>query len=206
MYVVRSFIYVDYERTFFPRFFQTIICLSNGRSISLDDVCNVSEIKNKYFIQNAHKYRKSLTDWCDTKQKVIDQYSDVKSGDSSTTDTSHESSLSKLPESIEQIVRESDQQVEDLFVKLQNFSEHPETEDGLIKALGIKINSFENPVLFGKLRDLLQSSMLETQHLTENLEALCRRAALFETALEDKNDQLSNDEYNLALLSDVWLF
>lgn len=202
MHIVRSFIYVDYERTFFPRFFQSIICLSSGKSVSLDDVCNISEIKNKYFIQDAHKYRKSLIDWCDTKQKVIDQYSDVKSEDSSTTDTSHESSLSQLPEHIEQIVRESDQQVEDLFVKLQNFSEHPETEDSFIKALGVRINSFKNPVLFGKLRDLLQSSIIETQHLTKNLELLCQKA-LSESTGEDKS-QSGNDEYNLALLSDVW--
>ena len=202
MYIVRSFIYVDYERTFFPRFFQTIICLSNGKPVSLDDVCNVSEIKNKYFIQDVHKYRKSLIDWCDTKQKVIDQYSDGKNADSSNTGTNHESSLSQLPKQIEQVIRETDQQVEDLFVKLQNFSEHPDTEDSLIDPLGIRINSFENPVLFGKLMNLLQSSMLETQRLTENLEALCQKA-LQESTEEDKS-QSDNDEYNLALLSDVW--
>ena len=202
MYIVRSFIYVDYERTFFPRFFQTIICLSSGKSVSLDDVCNVSEIKNKYFIQDAHKYRKSLIDWCDTKQKVIDKYSDVKSEDSSTTDTSHESILSQLPKQVEQVIRDVDQKVENLFVKLQNLSEHPETEDGFIKALGIQINSFENPVLFGKLMNLLQSSMLETQRLTENLKSLCQKA-LSESTLEGKS-QSSNDEYNLTLLSDVW--
>lgn len=202
MYIVRSCIYVDYERTLFPRFFQTIICLSSGRHISLDDVCNVSEIKNKYFIQNVHKYRKSLTNWCDTKQKMINQYSDGKNADSSNTETNHESSLSQLPKQIEQVIRETDQQVEDLFVKLQNFSEHPDTEDSLIDPLGIRINSFENPVLFGKLMNLLQSSMLETQRLTENLEALCQKA-LQESTEEDKS-QSDNDEYNLALLSDVW--
>lgn len=202
MHIVRSFIYVDYERTFFPRFFQNIICLSNGRSISLDDVCNISEIKNKYFIQDVHKYRKSLIDWCDTKQKVIDQYSDVKSEDSSTTDTSHESRLSQLPKQVEQIIRDVDQQVEDLFVKLQNFSEHPDTEDSLIDPLGIRINSFENPILFGNLMNLLQSSTLETQRLTENLESLCHKA-LSESTGEDKSQSI-NDEYNLTLLSDVW--
>lgn len=202
MYIVRSFIYVDYERTFFPRFFQTIICLSNSRSISLDDVCNVSEIKNKYFIQDVHKYRKSLTNWCDTKQKMINQYSDGKNADSSNTGINHESSLSQLPKQIEQVIRETDQQVEDLFVKLQNFSEHPDTEDSLIDPLGIRINSFENPVLFGKLMNLLQSSTLETQRLTENLETACQKA-LHESTEEDKS-QSSNDEYNLTLLSDVW--
>lgn len=203
MYIVRSFIYVDYERTFFPRFFQTIICLSNSRSISLDDVCNVSEIKNKYFIQDVHKYRKSLTNWCDTKQKMINQYSDGKNADSSNTETNHESSLSQLPKQIEQVIRETDQQVEDLFVKLQNFSEHPDTEDSLIDPLGVRINSFENPVLFGKLMNLLQSSMLETQRLTENLEALCQKALSESITRKDKN-QINSDEYNLTLLSDVW--
>ena len=176
MYIVRSCIYVDYERTLFPRFFQTIICLSSGRHISLDDVCNVSEIKN--------------------------QYSDGKNADSSNTGTSHESGLSQLPKQIEQIIRKTDQQVEDLFIKVQNLSEHPEKEDGLIDLIGIRINSFENPVLFGKLMDLLQSSTLETQRLTENLETACQKA-LHESTEEDKS-QSSNDEYNLTLLSDVW--
>lgn len=169
MYIVRSFIYVDYERTFFPRFFQTIICLSNSRSISLDDVCNVSEIKNKYFIQDVHKYRKSLIDWCDKKQKVIDQYSGVKSAYSSTIDTSHESIFSQLPKSIKQIVKDADQQIEEHFLKVQRYY-----DGGSVSPLYERTILFEeNPVLQHRLKDLLQSRTSATQYLTENLESNC---------------------------------
>lgn len=198
MYIVRSFIYVDYERTFFPRFFQTIICLSNGKPVSLDDVCNVSEIKNKYFIQNAHRYRKSLIDWCDTKQKVIDQYSDSKSTDSDTANTSHESIFSQLPEPIKQIVRDADQQIEEHFLKVQRYY-----DGGSVSPFYERTILFEeNPALQYRLKDLLKSRTSATQRLTENLEAICQKT-LQESTEEDKS-QSNNDEYNLALLSDVW--
>lgn len=169
MYIVRSFIYVDYERTFFPRFFQTIICLSNSRSISLDDVCNVSEIKNKYFIQDVHKYRKSLTNWCDTKQKMINQYSDGKNADSSNTGINHESSLSQLPEPIKQIVRDADQQIEEHFLKVQRYY-----DGGSVSPFYERTILFEeNPALQYRLKDLLKSRTSATQRLTENLESNC---------------------------------
>jgi len=60
----------------------------------------------------------------------------------------------------------------------------------------------ENPALQYRLKDLLQSRTSATQRLTENLEALCQKA-LSESTEEDKS-QLSNDECNLTLLSDVW--
>lgn len=169
MYIVRSFIYVDYERTFFPRFFQTLVCLNNGEAIPLDNVCNVSEIKNKYFIQNVHKYRKSLTNWCDTKQKMINQYSDGKNADSSNTGTNHESSLSQLPKQIEQIIRKTDQQIEEHFLKVQRYY-----DGGSVSPLYERTILFEeNPVLQHRLKDLLQSRTSATQYLTENLESNC---------------------------------
>lgn len=198
MHIVRSFIYVDYERTFFPKFFQTLICLNSGEAIPLDDVCNVSRIRNKHLTQNAYKYRKSLIDWCDKKQKVIDQYSDVKIADSSTTDTSHESIFSQLPKSIKQIVKDADQQIEEHFLKVQRYY-----DGGSVSPFYERIILFEeNPVLQYRLKDLLQSRTSVTQRLTENLEALCQKA-LSEPTEEDKS-QSSNDEYNLTLLSDVW--
>lgn len=198
MYIVRSFIYVDYERTFFPRFFQTLVCLNNGEAIPLDNVCNVSRIRNKHLTQNAHRYRKSLIDWCDTKQKVIDQYSDSKSTDSDTANTSHESIFSQLPESIKQIVRDADQQIEEHFLKVQRYY-----DGGSVSPFYERTILFEeNPALQYRLKDLLKSRTSATQRLTENLEALCQKA-LSESTEEDKS-QLSNDECNLTLLSDVW--
>lgn len=198
MYIVRSFIYVDYERTFFPRFFQTIVCLNNGEAIPLDNVCNVSRIRNKHLTQNAHRYRKSLIDWCDTKQKVIDQYSDSKSTDSDTANTSHESIFSQLPEPIKQIVRDADQQIEEHFLKVQRYY-----DGGSVSPFYERTIIFEeNPALQYRLKDLLKSRTSATQRLTENLEALCQKA-LSESIEEDKS-QLSNDECNLTLLSDVW--
>lgn len=198
MYTVRSFIYVDYERTFFPKFFQTLICLNSGEAIPLDDVCNVSRIRNKHLTQNAHRYRKSLIDWCDTKQKVIDQYSDSKSTDSDTANTSHESIFSQLPEPIKQIVRDADQQIEEHFLKVQRYY-----DGGSVSPFYERTILFEeNPALQYRLKDLLKSRTSATQHLTENLEALCQKV-LHESTEEDKS-QSSNDEYNLTLLSDVW--
>lgn len=198
MHIVRSFIYVDYERTFFPKFFQTLICLNSGEAIPLDDVCNVSRIRNKHLTQNAYKYRKSLIDWCDKKQKVIDQYSDVKIADSSTTDTSHESIFSQLPKSIKQIVKDADQQIEEHFLKVQRYY-----DGGSVSPFYERIILFEeNPVLQYRLKDLLQSRTSVTQRMTENLESLCQKA-LSEHTEEDKS-QSGNDEYNLTLLSDVW--
>ena len=198
MYIVRSFIYVDYERTFFPRFFQTLVCLNNGEAIPLDNVCNVSRIRNKHLTQNAHRYRKSLIDWCDTKQKVIDQYSDSKSTDSDTANTSHESIFSQLPEPIKQIVRDADQQIEEHFLKVQRYY-----DGGSVSPFYERTILFEeNPALQYRLKDLLQSRTSATQRLTENLESLCQKA-LSEHTEEDKS-QLSNDECNLTLLSDVW--
>lgn len=198
MYIVRSFIYVDYERTFFPRFFQTLVCLNNGEAIPLDNVCNVSRIRNKHLTQNAHRYRKSLIDWCDTKQKVIDQYSDSKSTDSDTANTSHESIFSQLPEPIKQIVRDADQQIEEHFLKVQRYY-----DGGSVSPFYERTILFEeNPALQYRLKDLLKSRTSATQRLTENLEALCQKA-LQESTEEDKS-QSDNDEYNLALLSDVW--
>lgn len=198
MHIVRSFIYVDYERTFFPKFFQTLICLNSGEAIPLDDVCNVSRIRNKHLTQNAYKYRKSLIDWCDKKQKVIDQYSDVKIADSSTTDTSHESIFSQLPKSIKQIVKDADQQIEEHFLKVQRYY-----DGGSVSPFYERIILFEeNPVLQYRLKDLLQSRTSVTQRLTENLESLCQKALSEHT--EEGKSQSSNDEYNLTLLSDVW--
>lgn len=198
MYIVRSFIYVDYERTFFPRFFQTLVCLNNGEAIPLDNVCNVSRIRNKHLTQNAHRYRKSLIDWCDTKQKVIDQYSDSKSTDSDTANTSHESIFSQLPEPIKQIVRDADQQIEEHFLKVQRYY-----DGGSVSPFYERTILFEeNPALQYRLKDLLKSRTSATQRLTENLESLCQKA-LSESTEEDKS-QLSNDECNLTLLSDVW--
>lgn len=198
MYIVRSFIYVDYERTFFPRFFQTLVCLNSGEAIPLDSVCNVSRMRNKHLTQNAHKYRKSLIDWCNTKQKVIDRYSDGKSADSNTTDTSHESIFSQLPKSIKQIVIDADQQIEEHFLKVQRYY-----DGGSVSPLYERIILFEeNPALQYRLKDLLQSRTSATKHLTENIESLCQKA-LSEHTEEDKS-QSSNDEYNLTLLSDVW--
>lgn len=198
MYIVRSFIYVDYERTFFPRFFQTLVCLNNGEAIPLDNVCNVSRIRNKHLTQNAHRYRKSLIDWCDTKQKVIDQYSDSKSTDSDTANNSHESIFSQLPEPIKQIVRDADQQIEEHFLKVQRYY-----DGGSVSPFYERTILFEeNPALQYRLKDLLQSRTSATQRLTENLESLCQKA-LQEPTEEDKS-QLSNDECNLILLSDVW--
>ena len=176
MYIVRSFIYVDYERTFFPRFFQTLVCLNNGEAIPLDNVCNVSRIRNKHLTQNA----------------------DSKSTDSDTANTSHESIFSQLPEPIKQIVRDADQQIEEHFLKVQRYY-----DGGSVSPFYERIILFEeNPALQYRLKDLLQSRTSATQHLTENLESLCQKA-LSESTSEDKN-HLSNDEYNLALLSDVW--
>lgn len=198
MYIVRSFIYVDYERTFFPRFFQNLVCLNSGEAIPLDNVCNVSRIRNKHLTQNAHRYRKSLIDWCDTKQKVIDQYSDSKSTDSDTANTSHESIFSQLPEPIKQIVRDADQQIEEHFLKVQRYY-----DGGSVSPFYERTILFEeNPALQYRLKDLLKSRTSATQRLTENLEALCQKA-LSESTEEDKS-QLSNDECNLTLLSDVW--
>ena len=169
MYIVRSFIYVDYERTFFPRFFRTLICMNSGEETPLDDVCNVSRIRNKHLTQNAHRYRKSLIDWCDTKQKVIDQYSDSKSTDSDTANTSHESIFSQLPEPIKQIVRDADQQIEEHFLKVQRYY-----DGGSVSPLYERTILFEeNPVLQHRLKDLLQSRTSATQYLTENLESNC---------------------------------
>lgn len=198
MHIVRSFIYVDYERTFFPRFFQTLICLNSGEAIPLDNVCNVSRIRNKPLIQNAYRYRKSLISWCDTKQKVIDRYSDGKSADSSTTSNSYESIFSQLPEPIKQIVRDTDQQIEDHFLKVQRYY-----DGGSVSPFYERIILFEeNPALQYRLKDLLQSRTSVTHRLTENLEALCQKA-LSESTGEDKSQSI-NDEYNLTLLSDVW--
>lgn len=198
MHIVRSFIYVDYERTFFPRFFQTLICLNSGEAIPLDNVCNVNRIRNKHLTQNAYKYRKSLIDWCNTRQKVIDQYSDGKSAYPNITDTSHESIFSQLPKSVEQIVRDADQQIEEHFLKVQRYY-----DGGSVSPFYERTILFEeNPALQHRLKDLLQSRTSATQRLTENLEALCQKA-LSESTEEDKS-QSSNDEYNLTLLSDVW--
>jgi len=198
MYTVRSFIYVDYERTFFPKFFQTLICLNSGEAIPLDDVCNVSRIRNKHLTQNAYKYRKSLIDWCDKKQKVIDQYSEDNNTNSSTIDTNDESDLLQLPQGVERVVKDTDQQIEEHFLKVQRYY-----DGGSVSPFYERIILFEeNPVLQYRLKDLLQSRTSVTQRLTENLESLCQKA-LSESTSEDKN-HLSNDEYNLALLSDVW--
>lgn len=198
MHIVRSFIYVDYERTFFPRFFQTLVCLNSGEAIPLDSVCNVNRIRNKHLTKNAYKYRKSLIDWCNTRQKVIDQYSDGKSAYLNITDTSHESIFSQLPKSVEQIVRDADQQIEEHFLKVQRYY-----DGGSVGPFYERTILFEeNPALQYRLKDLLKSRTSATQRLTENLEALCQKA-LSESTEEDKS-QSSNDEYNLTLLSDVW--
>lgn len=197
MYTVRSFIYVDYERTFFPKFFQTLICLNSGEAIPLDDVCNVSRIRNKHLTQNAYKYRKSLIDWCDKKQKVIDQYSEDKNTNSNTIDTTHESIFSQLPKSIKQIVKDADQQIEEHFLKVQRYY-----DGGSVSPFYERIILFEeNPVLQYRLKDLLQSRTSVTQRLTKNLESLCQEA--LSEHIEEDNSQSSNDEYNLTLLSDV---
>ena len=187
MHIVRSFIYVDYERTFFPRFFQTIICLNNGEAISLDDVCSVDNIKENYLIRDVYKYRKSVVDWCNTKQRMIDQYSENKSTNSNNTDTNDGSDLSQLHQRVECVIKDADRQVEDLFVETQKY---------------FRMRLSENPVLICELRDRLQSSTSTIGHLTENLETLCHKA-LPESVLED-NEQLGHDEYNMTMLSDVW--
>ena len=169
MYIVRSFIYVDYERTFFPRFFHTLVCLNNGEAIPLDNVCNVSRIRNKHLTQNAYRYRKSLIDWCDTKQKVIDQYSDGKSADSSTTNNSHKSAFSQLPEPVKQIVIDADLQIEEHFLKVQRYY-----DGGSVSPFYERTILFEeNPALQYRLKDLLKSRTSATQRLTENLESNC---------------------------------
>lgn len=153
MYTVRSFIYVDYERTFFPKFFQTLICLNSGEAIPLDDVCNVSRIRNKHLTQNAYKYRKSLIDWCDKKQKVIDQYSEDNNTNSSTIDTNYESDLLQLPQGVERVVKDTDQQIEEHFLKVQRYY-----GGGSVSPFYERIILFEeNPVLQYRLKDLLQS-------------------------------------------------
>lgn len=187
MYIVRSFIYVDYERTFFPRFFQTLMCLNSGKAIPLDDVCDVSNIKEKYLIQDVRKYKKTIVDWCGAKQKMIDQYSKNKNKNSGNIDTSHESDLLRIPKEVKHVIRDADQQIEVLFVEMQSY---------------FKIKLSENPVLIHKLRDRLQSSTSTIEHLTEKLESLCQKT-LSEHTEEDKS-QSSNDKYNLTLLSDVW--